>query len=113
MNISCEELFGIFVKIGGKFKVDYIKNEGTLYPQNIKCKNMKIESLTNFMYDISPFYYIFVKEIPNNIIGSNNKIINIHRNQTEGMKEIHIEFRRNKNGEMDIYRRNKNGEMDI
>jgi len=40
MTTDCNELFSIFMKIGGIFTSDFEKNKGKLYPQNIKCDNL-------------------------------------------------------------------------
>ena len=40
MPTDCNELFSIFMKIGGIFTADFETNKGKLYPQNITCNNL-------------------------------------------------------------------------
>lgn len=40
MTTDCNELFSIFMKIGGIFTGDFETNSGKLYPQNIICNNL-------------------------------------------------------------------------
>lgn len=40
MTTDCNELFSIFMKIGGIFTSDFETNKAKLYPQNIICHNL-------------------------------------------------------------------------
>ena len=57
MTNDCNELFSIFMKIGGEFVSDFERNECTLYPGKISCNNLhKIhDKLLDFEY--SHTYY--------------------------------------------------------
>jgi len=91
-NITCNELFEIFYKIGGKINCNYEKKNITLSPQNIICyidKN-EIKELDKFVFIMSTasntnFTNEYYKE---------NKINfrRLHHYQDNNSKSLTIEF---------------------
>lgn len=67
MTTDCKEIFSIFMKIGGTLRCDFEKNEGILYEQNIKCKNL------NNIHDDLHIFEEAHKYYPNN-----NKLIKVN-----------------------------------
>jgi len=48
MNMSCDELIDIFIKVGGKMKCEYKTKKCIFYPQKISC-NYNSSNLDNLL----------------------------------------------------------------
>ena len=94
--MDCKELFTIFAKIGGKFVCNYKNNTGTLFPQNITCKNLDHAEmgLDNFISELSMYPSLFTETK----LERNETVKKIHHYQDMSLKELSIQFCRNGKG---------------
>ena len=99
MNMSCDELIDIFIKVGGKMKCEYKNKKCIFYPQKISC-NYNSSNLDNLLLYFQQDSYKYVSYLPLDKNPKSQPSINskIHNYQDVSTGGFIVEFYRDENG---------------